>query len=457
MAREDRVLMSTKELRRLHVIQQVVERKLTQVYAAQLLGLSDRQIRRLVRRVRVEGARGLGHRSRGRPSNRAIAPRRKAQILRRYEARYHDFGPTLAAEKLAERDGITLSDETLRLWLLQAGVTHFRRRKRPHRQWRERKAHRGELVQIDGSHHAWLEARGPACVLMGYIDDATGTVFARFYEYEGTLPALDSCTRYIRRHGIPLRVYVDKHSTYKSPSEPTLEEQLQGRGPQSQFERALAELGVEVRHAHSPQAKGRIERLFGTFQDRLIKELRLADSTTISAANRFLDGYLPTYNRRFAVAAVEASDLHRPIPHGVDLQSVLCLKTPRALRNDFTVAYNGRLYQVHDNVRTARVVVCERVDGTIQITHRGQPLRYQVIAARPRRTQATTQTPHERTRTMPAPDHPWRRPVTRRGTRRGDLNGGHREQRPGDLPLSLGHPYGLSTGSPGSAPRSHPS
>lgn len=354
MAREDRVLMSTKELRRLHVIQQVVERKLTQVYAAQLLGLSDRQIRRLVRRVRREGARGLVHRSRGRPSNRAIDRRTKARILRRYEVRYSDFGPTLAAEKLAERNGMTLSHETLRLWLLQAGITHFRRRRRPHRRWRERKAHRGELVQIDGSHHAWLEGRGPASVLMGYIDDATGTVFARFYEYEGTLPALDSFTRYIRRHGIPLRVYVDRHTTYKSPGEPTLEEQLQGRGPQSQFERALAELGVEVLHAHSPQAKGRIERLFGTFQDRLIKELRLAAIATILAANRFLEGYLPTYNRRFAVAAVGASDLHRPIPPGVDLQSVLCLKTWRALRNDCTVAYNGQLYQVYDNVRTLK-------------------------------------------------------------------------------------------------------
>jgi transposase len=443
--------MSTKELRRLHVIQHVVERKLTQTHAAQLLGLTDRQIRRLVTRVRKEGARGLIHRTRGRPSNRAIAPRRKARILRRYEARYHDFGPTLAAEKLAERDGITLSDETLRRWLLQTGVTHFRRRKRPHRQWRERKAHRGELVQIDGSHHAWLEARGPACVLMGYIDDATGTVFARFYEYEGTLPALDSFTRYIRRDGIPLRVYVDKHTTYKSSGKPTLDEQLQGRGPQSQFERALAELGVEVVHAHSPQAKGRIERLFGTFQDRLIKEMRLAGITTILAANRFLDGYLPAYNRRFAIAAVGASDLHRSIPPGLDLQAILCLKTPRVLRNDCTVAHNGRLYQVYDTVRTARVVVHERVDGTMQITHRGTPLRYQTIAARPRRTQAAVTAPPVRARRRPSPDHPWRGPFRRRGRPHGGLG----EERPRDLPLSLGHAKRVSTGSPGPAAPGH--
>lgn len=412
MAREERVLMSTKELRRLHVIQQVVDGKMTQVHAAQVLGVSDRQIRRLVTRVRKEGARGLVHRSRGRPSNRAIAPRTKARILRRYETRYHDFGPTLAAEKLAERDGITLSAETLRRWLLQTGITHFRRRQRPHRQWRERKVHRGELVQIDGSHHAWLEGRGPACVLMGYSDDATGTVFARFYEYEGTLPALDSFMRYLHRHGIPLRVYVDRHSTYKASGAPTIEEQLQGRGPQSQFERALAELGVEVVHAHSPQAKGRIERLFGTFQDRLIKELRLAGITTIAAANRFVDSYLPTYNRRFAIPAVGTSDLHRSIPPRLDLRAILCLKTPRVLRNDGTVAHNGRLYQVYDTVRPARVVVHERVDGMLQITHQGKSLRYAAIAARPRRTQAAATAPPVRARRRPSPDHPWRGPFS---------------------------------------------
>jgi hypothetical protein len=413
MVREDKVSMSVKELRRLHVIHQVIEKKLTQVRASGLLGLTDRQVRRIVRRVRREGDRGLVHRSRGKASNRAIDGTIKARVLRLYGRTYADFGPTLAVEKLSERDGIHLSDETLRLWLLEAGITHFQRRRRPHRSWRERKRQCGAMVQMDGSHHDWLEGRGPACVLMGYIDDATGRVFARFYEYEGTIPAMDSFKRYVRRYGIPMSVYLDKHTTYKSPAEPTIAEQLEGREPQSQFERALSDLGVGVIHADSPQAKGRIERLFKTFQDRLIKEMRLARMDTMEAANRFLAQYLPIYNRRFAVRAAEAADLHRPIPKGVELDGILCLKTERVLRNDFTVAHHGGLYQIQDNVRAVRVMVEERLDGTMRITHQGKRLRYHEIASRPRRIPEAAQTPKTTPRTKPVPDHPWYRPIKR--------------------------------------------
>ncbi len=411
MSGEDKILMSMKELRRAHVIHQVLEGKLTQVQAGEVIGLSDRQIRRIIQRVRVEGNRGLVHRSRGRPSNRRMDEKVKAKILTLYEKRYGDFGPTLATEKLAERDRIPISDETLRRWLLERGVEHFKRRKRPHRQWRMRKLHRGELIQMDGSHHDWLEGRGAACVLMGYIDDASNRVYARFYEYEGTIPAMDSFKRYTRRDGIPMSVYLDKHSTYKSPAEPTITEQLEGRKPKSQFERALEELGVEVIHANSPQAKGRVERLFGTFQDRLIKEMRLAGVSTLEQANRFLSGYLPIYNRRFSVKAAEGADLHRPIPEGLDWDGILCIKIERPLRNDFTVTHNGGLYQVHDNVRTARVMVEERLDGTIRITHHGKRLRYHAILVRPVREAAKT--PKTTPRTQPAPNHPWYRPIKR--------------------------------------------
>lgn len=209
MVKEDTVTMSGKELRRVYVIRQVQDQQLTQGEAARLLGLTDRQIRRLVRRVEQEGDRGLVHRGRGKPSNRRISEKRKVQALQLYARRYGDFGPTLAAEKLAERDGITLSAETLRLWLRERGVTHVRRRKRPHRAWRARRAHVGELVQLDGSHHAWFEGRGPQCVLMAYIDDASSRVFARFYQYEGTWPALDSFRRYVKQYGLPVAVYAD--------------------------------------------------------------------------------------------------------------------------------------------------------------------------------------------------------------------------------------------------------
>jgi transposase-like protein len=410
MVGEDKVLMSVKELRRLLVIHQVMEKKLRQVEASRLLGLTARQIRRISKRVQKEGDRGLAHRRRGKRSNRAFDERKKTDILRMYTKQYSDFGPTLAAEKLAERDGIGISDETLRLWLLEAGITHFRRRARPHRAWRERKAHRGELIQMDGSHHAWLEDRGPDCVLMAYIDDASNRVYARFYAYEGTIPAMDSFKRYLRRDGIPHSVYLDKHSTYKAWAKPSIAEQLAGRKPKSQFERALEELGVEVIHADSPQAKGRIERLFGTFQDRLIKEMRLANVRNLNEANQFLSGYLPIYNRRFSVKPVEGVDLHRPIPVGLNLDDILCIQTERTLRNDFTVIHNGGLYQVHDQIRAASVLVEERLDGSTRITHQGKRLRYQPIFVRPiRETVKPLKTKPRRPPKPPAPNHPWHR------------------------------------------------
>jgi hypothetical protein len=409
MVGEDTVIMSVKELRRVHVIRHAMEKKLTQVEAGALVRLTARHIRRLIQRVRQEGDRGLAHRGRGQPSNRRIAAPLKAQALKLYAQQYGDFGPTLAAEKLAERHGLTLSDETLRLWLRAAGVTHFQRRKRPHRSRRERKPHVGELVQMDGSHHDWLEGRGPHGVLMAYIDDASSRVSARFYAYEGTIPAMDSFQRYVTQYGIPLAVYADKHSTYRAPAEPTREEQLAGVKPQSQFGRALGELGVELIPAHSPQAKGRVERLFGTFQDRLIKEMRLAGVATLDEANRFLEGYLPLYNRRFTVLPAQATDLHRPRPAGCALDRILCIKTTRCLRNDFTIAHEGGLYQIHETIRATHVLVEERVDGTMRLTHKGRTLAYHAITSRPVKAAAVTPVSPPRRPVTPRPDHPWRK------------------------------------------------
>lgn len=409
MVREDTVTMSGKELRRVHVIRKVQDQQLTQGEAARLLGLTDRQIRRLMRRVEQEGDRGLVHRGRGKPSNRRIPEKRKVKALQLYARRYGDFGPTLAAEKLAERDGITLSAETLRLWLRERGVTHFRRRKRPHRAWRARRAHVGELVQLDGSHHDWFEGRGPQCVLMAYIDDASSRVFARFYEYEGTWPALDSFQRYVKQYGLPVAVYADKHTTYRSPAEPSIEEQLAGVAPTRQFGRALRDLAVELIAAHSPQAKGRVERLFKTFQDRLIKELRLAGIATLEAANRFLEDYLPRFNRRVAVLPAKAADLPRPASSDPELARVLCLKTTRCLRKDFTIAHAGQLYQIHDTVRATRVQVEEALDGTLRITHQGRALGFHAIAARLAPVAKTRPQPRAHHPVTPRANHPWRK------------------------------------------------
>ena len=417
MVREDRVIMRVKELRRVHVIRQTMEKKLTQVQAGTVLGLTPRHVRRLIERVEQAGDQGLAHRGRGKLSNRRIPDKRKARALQLCEQRYGDFGPTLAAEKLTERHGITLSDETLRRWLRERGVVHFTRRKRPHRAWRERRAHVGALLQLDGSHHDWFEERGPRCVLMAYIDDANSRVFARFYAYEGTIPAMDSFQRYVTRYGIPLAIYADKHTTYQSPVPPTVDEQLAGVTPTSQFGRALGELGVELIAAHSPQAKGRVERLFKTVQDRLVKELRLADIATLEAANRFLEEWLPIYNRRFTVPPAQAADLHRPKPAGGDLTRILCIKTTRGLRRDWTVAHHGQLYQVRSNVRTTHVVVEDRVDGTMRITHQGRPLDYHAIPARPERVAEPPKAQVPRRPVKPTSAHPWRKRLLPEGTR----------------------------------------
>ncbi len=409
MVGEDKVVMSIKELRRLSVVRQAMQKKMTQRAAGEALGLSERQLRRLIRRIRAEGEAGIAHRGRGKGSNRGLAAKRKAEILRLYKRQYADFGPTLAAEKLLERDQIAVSDETLRQWLLAEGIDHFRRRARPHRAWRQRRSYMGELIQMDGSHHRWFEGRGPKCVLMAYIDDASSRVQAQFYEYEGTIPAMDSFKGYVKRYGIPLAVYADKHTTYKSPAKATLSEQLEGRTPESQFERALGELGVQMIHAHSPQAKGRVERLFKTFQDRLVKEMRLAGISSIEAANRFLLGYLPIYNRRFSVRTVEGANLHRSSPGLRALDRILCIKTERALRRDFTVAHDRKLYQIEDNLRAHQVTVEEQLDGTMRITHQGQPLGYRQITTRPLRAHETPKSPSQRPRTKPSPQHPWKK------------------------------------------------
>jgi Helix-turn-helix domain len=408
MAEEDMIMARQGELRRLHVIQKVLEGIVKQVEAAEILSLSGRQIRRIVKRIRGEGSRGIIHRSRGKPSNRRISYKIKDRVIHLYRTQYKDFGPTLASEKLLERNGIRINEETLRMWLLGTGDWRKTRRRRRHRQWRERKQHAGEMVQMDGSHHDWFEGRGPWCVLMGYIDDATGRVFGRFYDYEGTIPAMDSFKRYIKQYGLPLSVYLDRYKTYKSTAKPSIQDELNDVEPLSDFERALRELGVEVKHANSPQAKGRIERLFGTLQDRLVKEMRLRGIRTIEEANAFLEEYLPIYNRRFSVRPQERDNLHRPLGRGLDLDAILCIKTERTLRNDFTVAHHRKFYQVEDKVNTSKVMVQDRMDGSIHITHKNRALRFREITERPKTEKRTSPVRTMRKSSTPSTDHPWR-------------------------------------------------
>ena len=411
MAEEDKIIMSQKEVNRLYVIHQAIEKAISQDQAAEILGLTDRQVRRIARIVRLEGDAGICHKSRGKRSHNRIADKTRDKAVTLCRDTYKEFGPTHASEKLLTVHKIHVSDETLRVWFQEEHIPYKSRKKRPHRQWRERKAHRGEMVQMDGSHHDWFEGRGPLCVLMGYVDDATGTVYARLYEYEGTLPAMDGFKRYIKLYGLPQSVYLDRHSTYKSMAKQSIEEELNDMRPMSHFEKSLAELGVEVIHAYSPQAKGRVERLFGTFQDRVVKEMRLAGVTNITEGNAFLDGYLPEYNRKYAKEAAQKADFHRPVVDKRALDTILSIKTDRALRNDFTIAHNKKLYQIKSNIRAKKVTVEERTDGTMRIIHNGQQLKYQEIVARPIQEKKLAKKPKSLRSWKPSESHPWKSPA----------------------------------------------
>lgn len=408
MARKDIIMLSQEELRRLHVLRKVLEKKVKQKEAAEILGVSTRQIRRLVKRIGREGEVGIVHKSRGNPSNRKIPEETKNMIIELYRKEYGDFGPTMAAEKLLERHNLQISDETLRIWLLETGDWKLKRKKKKHRQWRERKHHCGEMVQIDGSHHDWFEGRGPVCVLMGYIDDATSKVFGKFYEYEGTIPAMDSFKLYTRKNGIPMSIYLDKHTTYKSPVKEPMYYGIGQTESLSQFERAMKELGVKVIHAHSPQAKGRVERLFRTFQDRVVKEMRLKGIKSIEEGNKFLQYYLPIYNRRFVVKAKQKENLHRKMPKGLDLDKVLCLKTERTLRNDFTVAHKGSLYQVTESTDAKKVIVQERINGSVYIIYKEKRLKFREISERPVKASQRMLKARPRKKYIPPVNHPWR-------------------------------------------------
>ena len=406
MAEEDIIIMKQRELKRLHIVRKILEKTVKQVEAASLLDLSGRQIRRVVARVKEEGNKGIIHKSRGQPSNRKLPDSLKNKVIKLYRTRYKGFGPILANEKLFEIDKIKIGDQTLRNWLMQAGLWGAIRKRRKYRQWRERKHYFGEMIQVDGSHHDWFEGRGLKCVLMGYIDDATNICVARFYTYEGTMPAFDSLKRYIKRYGLPRSLYLDKHTTYKSNGKLTVEDELNNREKLSQLERAAKELGIDIIHANSPQAKGRIERVFKTYQDRLIKEMRLRNISTIKEANRFLGSFIPKHNRRFSIKPIKEGDLHRPLPKNIALDTMLCIKEQRILRNDFTILYNKELYQVLDKWAGKVIQVQERINGSIQLYYKDRKLSYKLILTKYKQDKTK---PKPRIIIRPKMEHPWKK------------------------------------------------
>ncbi len=382
--------MSKKELGRVEVLARVRSQQLRVVDAGVLMCVSYRQAKRLWKRYREEGAGGLKHRSAGRPSNRAHELRFRRKVLQLVREKYGGpvgdrFGPTLAAEHLASEDGLQVDAETLRRWMLAEGLWSRERKRRRHRRRRQRREHFGELVQMDGSFHAWLEERGPQGCLIDMVDDATNKTWAHLGEQETIWAVADGLRAWIERYGVPLALYVDWKNLYKRPATP--KERLRGEEPITQFGRMCAKLGIEVIAASSPQAKGRVERQHGTHQDRLVKKLRRKQVTSHEQTNVYLEReYLPEHNRRFARAAARPEDYHRRAPRAAELDRIFGLESERVIGDDWVVRYDNRFFQLEPQSRhyapaKDTVLVCEGRHGSITIEYRGQALPWREIPA----------------------------------------------------------------------------
>jgi len=379
--------MSGKERKRLTVMTACQAGELTLAEGAEVMKVSYRQAKRIWKRYRKKGDAGLVHRARGRTGTRRVAPLERRRVIGRYRQRYADFGPTLAAEYLA-KDGLEVDHETLRRWLLEEGLWQISRGRQKHRQWRERKPCLGQMVQMDGSHHDWFEGRREKAVLMVMIDDATNRCGARFSEEETTEASYNVFEDWSERYGLPLSLYVYRDSIYRCEREPTVAEQVADKEPQTQFKRAMETLGVELILAHSPQAKGRVERRNGVFQDRLVKALRLEKIVDLEHANRFLEKqFLSDLNRRFMVQAASPTDVHRAVPK--NLKEVLSWEEKRVVRKDWTVGWEGRSFQIdreHENLNLAdRSIIVRRLrTGEVQLVHGERKLRWKELPERPK-------------------------------------------------------------------------
>jgi transposase len=413
--------MSHRELSRLEVVQRVRRRTLTQRRAAELLSLSVRQVKRLCRAYKAAGAPALVSRRRGHPSNNRLAPQAVSAALGLLRTRYPDFGPTLAQEKLCQEHGLRLSVESVRQLMIRAGLWQVRRARKPViHQLRERRARLGELIQIDGSPHDWFEGRAPKCTLLVLVDDATSRLMhLSLVEAETTFNYFAAVRAYVRGYGKPRAFYSDKFSVFR----PTRPAALSGTGL-TQFGRAMRELSIGSLCAHSPQAKGRVERANQTLQDRLTKELRLRSLSGLAEANAYLPEFMADYNARFARPPRSAEDAHRPLGAGEHLGRILTVVERRVLSKNLTLSYGNVIYQIKTRrpaytMRHASVEVREAGSGEISIEYKGRALAYSIYAeqARPPVTprkllDAALGQPAgtvKRHGAPPPPSHPWKR------------------------------------------------
>jgi transposase len=407
--------MSKKELTRLEVMQRLKEKRLTQKEAARLLGLSTRQIKRLWRAYRQQGAKGLVSVRRGQASNNRLDARIVQQALDLIEEKYRDFGPTLAHEKLTEVHHLGISRESVRRIMIEAGIWKPKRAKQPSaHQMRERRACFGELVQIDGSDHAWFEGRGPKCTLLVYIDDATGQLLELLFVPSETFFGYCEATRhYLERYGKPVAFYSDKHGIFRVNQE----RPMGTTSGLTQFGRAMDELDIQIICANSPQAKGRIERANQTLQDRLVKELRLHGISDMQAGNMYLPEFREDFNQRFAVAPRSTHDAHRPLLKTDLLDVILTHQETRSLSKNLTVQYQHVVYQIQTNrpdyaLRNAKVTVCENAKGEVTILYKDKPLPYTIYHKAPHQAEvADSKTLDNQIKSpwKPPTDHPWRR------------------------------------------------
>lgn len=418
---EERLNMSNASIDKLRVIRNIIDGGLTWKIGSKILKLSERQIGRLCAQVRAKGNCGILHGLQGQPSNNRLDEEFLGQALSAlHNPIWHDFGPTFAQGKLKDLYGVTLGEGTVRKLMISTNLWEARRRGSKHRAWRERRSCVGMLTQLDGSDHDWFEGRGPRRVLIIYIDDATSRIlYGEFVHVEDTLTLMRTTKTYLKLWGRPTAFYVDKDSIYKINRQATVEEELRDEQAMTQFTRAMSELGIEVKAAHSPQAKGRVERGFDTHQDRLVKELRLAGISTMEEANQFLwKTYIPEHNRRYAVEPAQARDVHKPLLPTHDLAAILSIQIRRQIQNDFTIRRRNRFFQLEKNqpvrlYRKAEITVQERLDGSMRLVFKNRQLNFRAIHKRPEklaipvkpiRPSSALRRPHK-----PATNHPWRR------------------------------------------------
>jgi transposase len=411
--------MSTKEVNRLEVMQRLDKKRMKQKTAAEVLGVSERQVKRLLRRYREQGAKGLISKRRGKPSSHQLAEETRREVLDLLKGKYKGFGPTLACEKMVEVEGLKISDESVRKMMMAEGLWKAKRaRKLEVHQMRERRACFGELEQMDGTDHDWFEGRGERCSLLVMIDDATGKLGAlRFVVEESFFGYCTLLRQYLAAHGRPAGLYTDKHGIFRV----NIPNASSGDNL-TQFGRAMQSLEIPILCANTPQAKGRVERVNQTLQDRLVKEMRLRNISTMQQGNAYLPEFIADFNSRFAVPPRSSLDVHRPLLKHHDLDQILAWQETRTISKNLTVQFKSVVYQIQTDrptyaLHNIQVTICQDIQGKVAILYKGKEFAYTIFQKQLRQAEVVTakQVDHvliNRSKAhKPAPNHPWRIPV----------------------------------------------